>query len=155
MKLKRENYTASMLRSLTGNTKFNWCSLKAKGLAGGILIGANDDIFTMTLGELLEFTVSVMLTNKVSGFTFKLVVVYGSPYEEAKQSFLDELHKVMGAWKGPTMLGGDFNLIRSVLDKNNGNVNFKWVDLFNDWINKWGLIELELRNRKYTWTNNQ
>jgi plasmid maintenance system killer protein len=41
------------------------------------------------------------------------------------------------------------------LDKNNGIVNFKWMDMFNDWVNKWGLIELDLRNRKYTWTNNQ
>jgi len=76
-----------MLRSLTGNVKFNWCSLKAKGSARGILIGANDDLFTMSVGELLDFTVSVMLTNKTSSFAFKLVVVYGSPYEEGKQSF--------------------------------------------------------------------
>jgi hypothetical protein len=27
--------------------------------------------------------------------------------------------------------------------------------LFNDWVNKWGLIELDLRNRKFTWTINQ
>jgi len=47
------------------------------------------------------------------------------------------------------------NLVRSISDKSNGNVNFRWVDLFNDWVSKWGLIELELRNRKFTWTNNQ
>jgi len=152
---KKGEYTAGMLRSLTGNVKFNWCSLKAKGSAGGILIGVNDDMFTMSVGELLDFTVSVMLTNKASGFAFKLVVVYGSPYEEGKLSFVDELHKVMGSWTGPTLLGGDFNLVRSSLDKNNGQVNFRWVDLFNEWVSRWGLIELELRNRKYTWTNNQ
>jgi hypothetical protein len=65
------------------------------------------------------------------------------------------LHKVMGSWTGPILLGGDFNLVRSSLDKNNGQVNFRWINLFNDWVNRWGLIELELRNRKYTWTNNQ
>lgn len=81
---KKGEYSAGMLRSLTGNTKFNCCSLKARGLAGGILIGANDDLFTMTVGELLNFTISVMLINKASGFTFKLVVVYGSPYEDGK-----------------------------------------------------------------------
>jgi exonuclease III/plasmid maintenance system killer protein len=152
---KKGEYTAGMLRSLTGNTKFNWCSLKAKGSAGGILLGANEDLFSMSVRELLDFTVSVMLSIKASSFVFKLVVVYGSPYEEGKQAFVDELHKVMGSWTGPILLGGDFNLVRSRLDKNNGQVNFRWVDLFNDWVSRWGLIEIELRNRKYTWTNNQ
>ena len=46
-------------------------------------------------------------------------------------------------------------LVRSISDKSNGDVNFRWVDPFNDWVSKWGLIELELRNRKFTWTNNQ
>ena len=33
---------------------------------------------------------------------------------------------------------GDFNLIRSVADKNNKNINFHWVETFNDWANSWG-----------------
>lgn len=109
----------------------------------------------MTTGDILDYTVSVMLTNKVSGFTFKMITLYGSPCEDRKQVFIDELHKVMSSWQGPIILGGDFNLVRSTADKSNGVVNFKWVDLFNDWINKWALIELDLRNRKFTWTNNQ
>lgn len=109
----------------------------------------------MSTCELLEFCASVMLTNKMSGFSFKAVVVYGSPYEEGKQAFLEELHTVIGAWQGPMIIGGDFNLVRSTADKSNGIVNFKWVDLFNDWVNRWGLLEFELRNKKYTWTNNQ
>lgn len=46
-------------------------------------------------------------------------------------------------------------MVRSPNDKSNGVVNFKWVDAFNDWVHKWGLVELDLRNRKFTWTNNQ
>lgn len=155
VEIKKSEFVAGMLRSLTGSASFNWCSLRAKGSAGGILIGANADLFTLTANDLLEFTASVMLTNKVTGFSFKLIVVYGSPYEEGKQSFIDELHSVMGAWQGPILIGGDFNLVRSTVDKSNGIVNFRWVDAFNEWISKWGLIEIDLRNRKYTWTNNQ
>jgi hypothetical protein len=43
------------------------------------------------------------------------------------------------------MLGGDFSMVTSPADKNNGVVNFKWVDLFNDWVSRLGLIELELK----------
>jgi hypothetical protein len=36
-------------------------------------------------------------------------------------------------------------MVTSPADKNNGVVNFKWVDLFNDWVSRLGLIELELK----------
>lgn len=136
METKKSEFSPGMLRSITGNVLFNWCSLRAKRSAGGILIGADANVFTLTPGEILDFSLSVMLTNKVTGFAFKLIVVYGSPYEEGKPAFIDELHKVMGAWQGPVMIGGDFNLVRSVMDKSNGVVNFRWVDLFNEWISK-------------------
>jgi hypothetical protein len=34
-------------------------------------------------------------------------------------------------------------------------INQKFAYCFNDWINKWGLVELDPSNRKFTWTNNQ
>lgn len=53
------------------------------------------------------------------------------------------------------MIGGDFNLVRFISDKSNGLINHKWADCFNFWIDKWGLIELNASNKKFTWTNNQ
>jgi hypothetical protein len=79
---------------LTHNTPFNWFHLEAKGSAGGILVGANLDLFNMVVGEILTFLVSVMMTCKKTGFTWKLIVVYGPAYEEQKQDFLDELESV-------------------------------------------------------------
>jgi hypothetical protein len=40
-------------------------------------------------------------------------VVYGSPYEETKLEFIDELQLVMWNWEGPTLVGSDFNLVGS------------------------------------------
>jgi hypothetical protein len=68
---------------------------------------------------------------------------------------VDELHKIFFGWQGPIMIGGDFILSRFVSDKNNARINHRFANLFNDWVNKWGLIELDLANRKYTWANNQ
>jgi hypothetical protein len=42
-----------------------------------------------------KFTISVFLQDKKLGFNWKLVVVYGSPYEDGKQDFIEELHKIM------------------------------------------------------------
>jgi hypothetical protein len=95
--IKKEEYSAGTLRALMGNVKFDWCSLRARGSVGGILVGANSNLFTLTTGDILDYNVSVMLTNKVSGFTFKVITVYGSPYEDRKHVFIDELHIVMAS----------------------------------------------------------
>ena len=52
-----------------------------------------------------------MIQDENTGFNWKLVVVYGSPYEQGKEGFLKELHSVMQAWQGHALVGGDFNLI--------------------------------------------
>jgi hypothetical protein len=82
------------------------------------------------------------------------VVVYGTPYDDRKPNFIDELHLVLEGWQGPIMVGGDFNLCRFSFDKNNGRINQRFGDCFNDLVNKWGLVELNPCNRKITWSNN-
>jgi hypothetical protein len=37
----------------------------------------------------------------------------------------------------------------------NSIIDHRWADGFNNWIDRWGLIELDASNRKFTWTNNQ
>jgi hypothetical protein len=76
--------------------------------------------------------------------------VYGSACEEGKADFIQELHDVMDNWDDPTLLGGDFNLVTNLKEKNNGIVNKKWVDLFNDWVNSHGLIELKCSSSSFT-----
>jgi hypothetical protein len=66
-----------------------------------------------------------MLVDRRNNFSWKLVVVYGSPYEEGKMEFIDELHLVLSAWHGPIVIGGDFNLSRFTSDKSNGRINQK------------------------------
>ena len=86
---------------------------------------------------------------------WRLVTIYGSSYDENKQEFITELYNIMDKWDGPTIVGGDFNLTKASSDKNNGNINYHWTDLFNDWVNQWGLIELKNPCKSFTWTNNQ
>lgn len=126
---KKKDISEGFLKNTVDNSPFSWCFLEPIGTAGGILVGANTDSYNMLVGDILRFTVSVLLTSKKSGFTQKVIVVYGSAYEEKKQEFLDELEEVMGSWQGPVVLGGDFNLVRFSSDKSNGVINHKWADL--------------------------
>lgn len=128
--------------------------LPTSGSAGGILVGANADLFIIFVCDKLDFFVSVILIDKKSGFSWKLAVVYGYPYEEGKQAFLDELHSPMASWDGPTIIGGDFNLVRFAKDKNNSLISHRWSSAFSDWVSKCGLIEIDPPNKLFTWTKN-
>jgi hypothetical protein len=82
-------------------------------------------------------------------------MVYGSPYHEHKWEFIAELHDVMENSTIPTLVCGDFNLVRCAKEKSSERIDPQMTFLFNDWINKWMLMEFKLSNRLYSWVNNQ
>jgi hypothetical protein len=90
-----------------------------RGTAGEILLGVRDESFAMTNVSILKYSISCMLQDQRKNFTWKLVVVYGSPYDEGKIEFLDELHDILARWSDPIMIGGDFNLSRFSSYKSN------------------------------------
>jgi exonuclease III len=84
----------------------NWDYLLAKGSAGGILIGVRSECFSTSDCEKYNYCMSIMIRNCVDKYDWKLIVVYGSPYEEHKSKFLEELDSVMAVWQGTTLIGG-------------------------------------------------
>jgi exonuclease III len=152
---KKDSFHPSFLKNLTTPAVFSWYFLPANGTAGGILIGSRDD--TMDISNVIShtFSISYILSDKNKNFSWKLLVVYGPAYEENRVEFIDELHHVMSTWQGPILVGGDLNMCRVAVDKSNRRINKKFADCFNDWVNRWGLIELDPSNRKYIWSNNQ
>lgn len=90
--------------------------------------------------------------NIKDGFVWHLVVIYGTAYNEYKVEFIAELHDILEDSSYPILLYGDFNLVRSADDKSTGVVNSHYTFLFNDWINRWGLMEIHISNRKFTWS---
>lgn len=45
------------------------------------------------------------MKNKQDGLEWRIIVVYGSPYEEGKQEFISELHEMFISWQGSTLIG--------------------------------------------------
>ena len=152
---KKENFSPSFLKGILGNRNFTWNHLPAVGSAGGVLVGVNNDCFDVISWEVKKFSDSVIAKIKSRDKIVRITTVYGSAYEDGKQAFISELHELFINWEGPALIGGDFNLVRSQEDKNNGKIDFKWVDKFNMWVDMWALVEIDITGRMYTWSNNQ
>ena len=93
--------------------------------------------------------------NKCDGFIWHLVTVYGTSYNDKKLEFIAELHDTMTSASYPILICGDFNLIRNETEKSDGQINHQAALLFNEWINRWALMEISISNRVFTWSNNQ
>jgi hypothetical protein len=80
-------------------------------------------------------------------------VVYGPAQPEGKEEFLTEFAQVCNKCKGPAIIGGDFNNIRSVEEKYMSYTLSRWSHTFISIIEVSGLKEVKLIGRKYTWDN--
>jgi hypothetical protein len=84
-----------------------------------------------------------------------LVNVYGAAQKENKDNFLWELATTCSNVKEPMMIGGDFNILQNSDEKNKPCVIGRCSQLFITIIEHQGLIDLELSDKKFTWSNNK
>ncbi|KAJ1293746.1 hypothetical protein BS78_01G092600 [Paspalum vaginatum] len=100
-----------------------------------------------------EFYIKFHLCNKVDYFKWIPMAVYGPAQDEFKSAFLTELVRACQHNPPPTLIGGDFNILRSSKEKNNDRFNCRWPFLFNVVIDSFDLRKIDLTGRQYTWEN--
>jgi hypothetical protein len=119
-----------------------------------MLLGVDLQMFDIGATDEGDYYIKFHLCNKVDEFKWVLFVVYGPAQDEHKESFLAELVNMCSHESLPLVIGGDYNILRHPLEKNNDRYNFRWPFLFNVVIDGLNLKELQLSGRKYTWANN-
>jgi hypothetical protein len=80
--------------------------------------------------------------------------VYAPMDHSLKPTFLLEIERICPTDDTTWMITGDFNLMRSTIDKNNTSFRQDEADAFNEVINSLALIELPLTDWLYTWSSN-
>ena len=152
---KKVDFSILQIEAFDPKSNFHWKWLPAINTTGGVLLGCKLDTFDIIQCDLHNYCISCLIRNKQDSSVWRLISVYGSAYDQYKMDFINELHSILAGGGGPTLVSGDFNLIREASEKSSGAINQHWAYLFNDWIIKFGLIELKINGRKFTWGNNQ
>jgi hypothetical protein len=83
-----------------------------------------------------------------------VTVVYGPQDDQAKLQFLGEIRWLQHVVSDEWLLVGDFNMILQATDKSNSNLNRRLMGAFREVVRVLALKELNLRGRKFTWSNN-
>jgi hypothetical protein len=96
-----------------------------------------------------------MVLWRVGKLKLEIMGIYGPTDHAYSREFLTEITNKINSLNEPLIMGGDFNLIRTAEDKNNDNVNWTLIDLFNDSIASWALREIPRTGARFTWSNRQ
>jgi exonuclease III len=152
---ERSEFMPSFLKNLCAWRDFLWHTMAPKGRSGGMLLGV--DLQVVDIGAIDEgdFYVKFHLCNKSDSFKWALIAVYGPAQDDQEEMFLNELVNMCSHENLPILMGGDFNILRHSVEKNNDRFNNRCPSLFNAIIDGLNPRETEMSGRKYTWANNR
>jgi hypothetical protein len=71
--------------------------MPVRGLVRGVWVGLKDGIFELVDWQYFKYCAVAIIKNQNDLFMWRLVIVYGSSYEEFKLEVIQELHEVMGS----------------------------------------------------------
>lgn len=151
----KKDFDDSWLAGVSGRFTYIWLWQPSEGASGGLLMGVREDLFEVDVCIAGRYMTRMVIMDKIPGFKWNLINVYGAAHVKDKEEFLVDLVQALGYNNLPCVFGGDFNLIRRISERNKIKKLPKWSFYFNSVIEHWGLKELELSGRSYTWSNNQ
>ncbi|XP_026396833.1 uncharacterized protein LOC113291524 [Papaver somniferum] len=88
-------------------------------------------------------------------FEFFVSSVYAPNDRKERRILWRELGEVLGIWDIPGCLGGDWNVISTLDDKNRQGTVTRAMRNFNKFMSDFDLVDLPLCGAKYTWSNYQ
>jgi hypothetical protein len=119
-----------------------------------MLLGVKDSLFEVGSIDNGQFFISDLVYHREAKFKFEVIGVY-SPADHGRSGvLLEEPEAKVSSYQHP-VVAGDFNLIRGPEDKNNDNINWPRVHLFNDCIANLALREIRRLGARFIWSNKQ
>jgi hypothetical protein len=107
------------------------------------------------LVETKKFGLIVNFTSSHNNANWTLVSVYGPCQGIERENFVSWLYNLQIPIDKNWLVIGDFNFIRSEENRNKPGGDINDMFLFNEVIGHLSLLELQLKGRKFTWSNKQ
>jgi hypothetical protein len=95
---KKASFVDRELNAIDSN--MNWNYIPVVGTAGGILLGFRNKIFEVLNWDNSQYCATAMVTNWENNFIWRIVVFYGSPYEDTKLEFIRDFNLPLGGGGG-------------------------------------------------------
>nr|GEX76999.1 RNA-directed DNA polymerase, eukaryota [Tanacetum cinerariifolium] len=134
-----------------GNFAFDYAYSKAVGNSGGILCIWDPNMFIKLNETISDYFTIVRGTWVPSGMKLLIVSVYAPQESKEKVMLWDYIRLVVSNWDGQVIIMGDFNEVRYISERFGSVFNKKGAEVFNNFINNAGLVEVPLGGCSFTW----
>ncbi|KAM2601691.1 hypothetical protein FF1_039826 [Malus domestica] len=143
-----------LVASVWGSRFKDWVFAPARGSSGGIVVMWNTKHISVVESLVGVFSVSIKIRES-NGLEWWLSRVYGPCKYRERQDLWEELAGLYGLCSPRWCVGGDFNVVRFENEKSNGGRPTASMRIFNQFIQDSELIDPDLLNAQFTWSNFQ
>lgn len=151
---KLEDMTEVIKKDIWSKSNVKFCFKPSVGTRG-ISIMCDGDKFELVDQLQGIFSLSCMFRCIANNFEFFVSSVYAPNDRKERRKLWRELGEVLGIWDIPGCLGGDWNVISTLQDKNRQGSVTQAMRNFNKFMSDFNLVDLPLCGAKYTWSNYQ
>ncbi len=147
--------SGSFLRSFGGSHLDKCHFIEADGASGGLITCWSSRFFVCSEVIVCNFSLTLNLRHRPSGVQFFVSNVYGPPRWDGKEQFCAELALLKDYCRGNWVVCGDFNFTRTQEERSGKLWSNRASKLFNDLIFDLALIDLPMKNARFTWSSMQ
>nr|GEY57561.1 RNA-directed DNA polymerase, eukaryota, reverse transcriptase zinc-binding domain protein [Tanacetum cinerariifolium] len=134
-----------------GNFAFDYAYSEAVGNSGGILCIWDPNMFIKLNETISDYFTIVRGTWVPTGIKLLIVSVYAPQESKENVMLWDYIRLVVSNWDGQVVIMGDFNEVRYSSERFGSVFNKKGAEVFNNFINNAGLVEVPLGGCSFTW----
>ncbi|XP_071705217.1 uncharacterized protein [Rutidosis leptorrhynchoides] len=138
------------VNALWGGPNFGYVQKEATGSSGGLLCIWDSNEFDIIDCNGCENFIAIRGRWVRSGQESVIVNLYGPHNDRGKKALWDSLEQLINSVDAPWLLVGDFNEVRMAEDRLNSQFIQGRADIFNEFIVRCGLIEIDINGRKFT-----
>lgn len=127
--------------------------LPAIGTRGVILLAWNCNEVAISSPYVGQHHITTLVSSTSGAHPWWIISVYSPQEDDEKILFLEDLQDTCASCAGPWLLGGDFSLVSSSVDKTNGRINRRTSNRFRRFIVDMELRDVYMHGRRYSWSN--
>lgn len=124
--------------------------IDALGHSGGLWLLWRTEVGEVSIRESSDRFIHARIVNGLD--IIHLIAVYAAPTVSRRSGLWEQLNQIIQRVQEPLMVGGDFNTIVRLDERNGGNGRLSPDSLaFGDWINESCLVDMGFKGNKFTW----
>nr|GEW43997.1 RNA-directed DNA polymerase, eukaryota [Tanacetum cinerariifolium] len=151
VKTKMESIDNFCIKNCWGNLSFEFVCGPSVGNSGGILCVWDPRLFRKHNSTISNYFVAIQGDWIPNAKRYLIISVYAPQEFSEKRMLWSYLKHVIDSWSGETILMGDFNEVRSKVERFGTIFNNHNANVFNSFISSGGLVEVPLGGCAFTW----